>query len=394
MVRLSALSAAGLALCGYVTAHPGESHSHQHMAREIHARNNMASIGRRSLDACSNSPTARALKERAIERRSKKVRELRADKGITAASKKYRRDLDALQKWEDVNHNMTSSVSYGMLTPLEQIFDANSSCILSPEVTAGPYYIVGEYLRSNVIEDEYCDGIPLFLEVQYVDVATCEPLPTLAVDVWNCNATGIYSGVNITGNVAAEGVNSTYLRGVQLTDHDGVVQFETIFPGHYEGRATHTYLLTHSNATVMPNGTISVWTAAVAHIGQLFWPESLRSAVEELAPYNTNEQSITSNEDDMWSIVQTDDSYDPFPQYVYLGDDLSEGLFAWIQIGVNASVDYSTDDYYAVAGYIGTDGGHTLENSLQGGGGGGGSPPSGSGMPSGGIPSETPTSSA
>lgn len=288
---------------------------------------------------------------------------------------------------------MTSSASYDMFTPLEDVFAANSSCILSPEVTAGPYYIVGEYLRSNVIETEYCDGVPLFLEVQYVDVNTCEPLPAVAVDIWNCNATGIYSGVSIEGNYAADGVNSTYLRGVQVTDHDGVASFETIFPGHYEGRATHTHLLTHTNATVMPNGTISVWGAPVAHIGQLFWPETLRSAVEELAPYNTNTQAITTNEEDMWSILQADASYDPFPQFIYLGDDLSDGLFAWIQIGVDATVDYQSDDYYAVAGYLDADGGHA-EDSGIGGGGGGGAPGNGSftgSMPSGAAPTGTAT---
>lgn len=55
------------------------------------------------------------------------------------------------------------------------------------------------------------------------------------------------------------GLNSTFLRGIQLTDHDGVVQFETIFPGHYSGRAVHTHLLAHTNATIEPNGTISIW---------------------------------------------------------------------------------------------------------------------------------------
>jgi hypothetical protein len=169
------------------------------------------------------------------------------------------------------------------------------------------------------------------------------------------------SGIVATGNDAADGWNSTYLRGIQVTDSDGVVSFETIFPGHYEGRATHTHLLAHTNATLLPNNTIS--GGAVAHIGQLFYPESLRSAVEAESPYNTNTQNITSNDDDMWSIVQAADSYDPFPEFVYLGEDVTDGLMAWIQIGVNVSANYTDDDYYSIAAYYEEDGGHQNADS-------------------------------
>ncbi|RSL46804.1 hypothetical protein CEP53_010197 [Fusarium sp. AF-6] len=360
MARLTPLLTVGLGLCSSVMSHPGEAHDPKHMAREIHARNNMAAIGRRSMETCSGSAAARALKARSIERRTSRVRALRAKRGITTPSKKYRRDTDDLTAWEDVNHNMTGSVSYDMFTPLSDIFDANSSCILSPEITAGPYYV-----------SEYCDGVPLFLEVQYVDVASCQPVPVAAIDIWNANATGVYSGISVSGYEAEGGVNSTYLRGVQITDHDGVVQAEQ-----------RILISSHTNATVMPNGTISVWGAPVAHIGQLFWPETLRSAVEATYPYNTNTQDVTSNEEDMWSVLQADASFDPFPQYVYLGDKVEDGIFAWIQIGVNASIDYSTDDYYGVAGYIAEDGGHALDSGIGGGGeggegGGAGGPPSG-----------------
>ncbi|KPM41413.1 hypothetical protein AK830_g5138 [Neonectria ditissima] len=380
MVRLNLLSLTALAV-SLATAHPGESHNHEHMKREIRARDNAALVGRQSLTSCSDSIGAKAMKARAVERRAKKVRELRQRAGIKTPSKKYRRDSDDLEAWEDVNHNMTGSDAYSMFTPIEDIFSANTSCILAPEITDGPYYVVGEYMRSNVIESEWCEGVPVFLEVQYVDISTCAAIPSVAVDIWNCNATGIYSGISTSGNYAEDGVNSTYLRGIQLTDHDGVAQFETIFPGHYDGRATHTHLLSHVNATVMPNGTISVWDAPVSHIGQLFWPETLRSAVEELSPYNTNTQAITSNADDMWSVLQADASYDPFPHFVYLGDNLQDGIFAWIQIGVNASADYSTDDYYGVAGYIDENGGHSLSST-----GGGGAPSGGNGTSNGTAP--------
>lgn len=185
----------------------------------------------------------------------------------------------------------------------------NTSCVLAPELTAGPYYVVGEYMRSNIKEAEHSDGVDIFLEVQYVDVSTCGAVPNVAVDVWNCNATGVYSGVSESSGQA--GIDTTFLRGIQLTDHDGVVQFETIFPGHYSGRAIHTHLLSHMNATVQSNGTISVWNKAVSHIGQLFWPEDLRQEIEALEPYASNTVAVTTNDEDMWYV-----SY-PLPRHAF-----------------------------------------------------------------------------
>lgn len=107
--------------------------------------------------------------------------------------------------------------------------------------------------------------------------------------------------------------------------------FETIFPGHYEGRATHTHLLAHMNVTVYDNKTINT-DNNITHIGQLFYNEELRSAVEVTYPYNTNTAPVTSNADDMWDIVQAGTYYDPFPEYVYLGEEVTDGLMAWIQV--------------------------------------------------------------
>jgi protocatechuate 3,4-dioxygenase beta subunit len=123
-----------------------------------------------------------------------------------------------------------------MFTPLEEVFSANTSCILAPYVTDGPYYVVGEKLRSNVKESKYSDGVDLFLEVQYIDVNTCKAIPSVAVDIWNCNATGVYSGVDS----GQGGLNTTFLRGIQLTDFEGVATFETIVS--ILGRLTHQRL--------------------------------------------------------------------------------------------------------------------------------------------------------
>lgn len=274
------------------------------------------------------------------------------------AAAKFKRDDASLLTYDDENHNMTGVYDYTSSTDESTIFSANTSCILSPEVTDGPYYVLGEAIRKNVKEDLYSDGVDLYLEVQYLDVETCEPVEGLYVDIWNANATGVYSGISVSGNYAEDGWNSTYLRGVQASDSDGVVSFETIFPGHYDGRATHTHLLVQNNATVLPNNTIA--GGAVNHIGQLFWNTELRDAVEAVYPYTLNTQTVVSNEDDMWAPLQADNDYDPFPEFLYLGSDVTDGLFAWIQVGINTTLDMRDNEYYSVAAVIEADGGHQL----------------------------------
>lgn len=378
----------GSSLIGGAFAHPGEKHDMAHVKGQIDARQMRAAAAKRSLESCQDTLQHRSLMQRSHTRRSEALSALRQKRGINSNSKKFRRDLAQLQEFEAINHNQTGVLDYSPNTDVSTIFAANTSCILAPEVTDGPYYVNGELIRKNVKEGQA--GIDLYLEVQYVDVTSCQPVPELFVDVWNCNATGYYSGVES----GQGGLNTTFLRGIQETDQDGVVAFETIFPGHYDGRAIHTHLLTKSNVTVRENQTTQ--DGAVTHIGQLFWHEELRSAVEATSPYNENTQAITSNDDDMWSIVQAENEYDPFPQFVYVGDDITDGLFAWIQIGVNATADYTDDEYYNIAATYQAGGGvANADGGMVGGGGNGtmdgnGTMPSGSGLPPfGAIPSST-----
>lgn len=103
-----------------------------------------------------------------------------------------------------------------------------------PEVTIGPYFVSGELIREDVTDGE--SGVPLHLDLQFVDISNCAAVEDLLVDLWHCNATGVYSGVSASGQ---GGLDSTAFRGVQPTDSDGVAQFDTIVPGHYTGRAVH-----------------------------------------------------------------------------------------------------------------------------------------------------------
>ncbi|OCK85613.1 aromatic compound dioxygenase [Lepidopterella palustris CBS 459.81] len=336
-------------LMGTAIAHPGEHHDHAHVKREIELRDSLSSKAARSLGKCADTVRARTLEQRAIVRRHATAERLRMERNIASPNKPYihRRDLATLEYFETVNHNMTGSINSSDPTTL---FSANTSCILTPEITIGPYYVLGELIRSNITENQ--PGIPVHLEMQFIDVNSCEPVPNLLVDIWAANSTGVYSGIDTSSGQG--GLNTTYLRGVQPTSSDGVAEFDTIFPGHYAGRAIHNHVVVHTNASILPNGSYAGGT--VAHIGQLFFDEELRSAVEETYPYNTNTQVITSNEDDMWAPGQADNEYDPFPEFVYLSNNITDGLLMWISIGIDSAANRTSNVSYAA--YLAADGGH------------------------------------
>jgi protocatechuate 3,4-dioxygenase beta subunit len=120
-------------------------------------------------------------------------------------------------------------------------------------------------------------GAPFELAVAVVDAETCGPIEGAAVDVWHCDAEGVYSGV--------EGDSGTFLRGVQVTSADGVATFETIVPGWYTGRAVHVHL------------KVALGTTDV-HTGQLFVDDATLAAAYESDPYAARGAPDTSNETD------------------------------------------------------------------------------------------------
>jgi hypothetical protein len=129
-------------------------------------------------------------------------------------------------------------------------------------------------------------------------------------------------------------LNKAFLRGIQQTDSDGVVQFETNFPGHYAGRATHLHMITHVEDTKAKDNN-TIWNSRVRHAGQVFFDQTLISAVEATAPYSTNRQARTANKNDAILIQETANKADPFFEYVELGTSLKDGVFGWFSLGVN-----------------------------------------------------------
>lgn len=198
------------------------------------------------------------------------------------------------------------------------------------------------------------------------------------VEIWHCNSTGVYSGVVANGNgdsLDKSNLDNKALRGIQATDSDGVAQFQSIFPGHYTGRATHIHVMVHANATLYANQTLGNQIYA-SHVGQAFFDQDLIAAADKIEPYSKNSQALTKNSAD--SILAQEagtDGVDPFMNYVYLGEGLDEGLFAWLAFGINTT--YSSK--VSPAAFVYESGGVENASGGMGGGAGGGGPPGGAG---------------
>lgn len=149
------------------------------------------------------------------------------------------------------------------------------SCIVRPEVTEGPYYVAEDLNRSDVRSDPGTgavkDGALLTLTFNVAQVAAngCTPLAGAKVEIWHCDAAGVYSDVNDPG-FSTKG--QRFLRGYQLTDANGRATFTTIYPGWYRGRAVHI----HFKIGTAGN---RVFTS------QLFFDDALSDQVFAQAPY-------------------------------------------------------------------------------------------------------------
>jgi protocatechuate 3,4-dioxygenase beta subunit len=149
------------------------------------------------------------------------------------------------------------------------------TCVLTPELTEGPYYVAGEKVRRDITEGR--PGARLSLRTTVVDASTCKAIRNAAVDIWHCDALGVYSGV--------QGNSGTFMRGIQRTDKNGLALFKTVYPGWYQGRAVHIHVKVHIGGNVV-------------HTGQLFFPDAFTDAVYERAPYTTRPDRTTRNAND------------------------------------------------------------------------------------------------
>jgi len=150
-------------------------------------------------------------------------------------------------------------------------------CVLTPELTEGPYYIAGEKLRRDIREGH--PGTLLTLRLTVLNASTCKPIKNAAVDIWHCDAAGNYSGFG--GGASSR----TFLRGIQKTDGNGLAVFTTIYPGWYQGRAVHIHVKVHVGGNVV-------------HTGQFFFPDAMTAKVYQAKPYTSRGGPDMTNSQD------------------------------------------------------------------------------------------------
>jgi protocatechuate 3,4-dioxygenase beta subunit len=159
------------------------------------------------------------------------------------------------------------------------------SCIVRPALTEGPYFIDEKLDRSDIRSDPATGvvrpGAILNLNflVSRVSGSACTALSGAMVDVWQCDALGVYPGV---GNASGQ----KFLRGFQSTDASGSAKFVTIYPGWYQGRAVHIHF------KIRP-------TSSTEFTSQLFFDDALSTQVFSQAPYSQKgTQGMTRNTSD------------------------------------------------------------------------------------------------
>jgi protocatechuate 3,4-dioxygenase beta subunit len=210
---------------------------------------------------------------------------------------------------------------------------AQGVTLLTPEVTEGPYYFDPEIQREDIRENK--TGVPMRLRIRVLD-AQARPMRNARVDIWHCDAAGLYSGyANQTGGVNTEG--QKFLRGHQLTDAEGDVAFTTIYPGWYQGRTTHL----HQKVYI---GDRNVLTA------QIFLPDALSEYI-----YSNAEAYRRATQRDLFN---ADDG---------IAQQQGRSTFGAVK---------EEADYFEVSLTLGVDPSHTSTEQGRPGG-PGGSPPSG-----------------
>ena len=165
--------------------------------------------------------------------------------------------------------------------------DGSTTCVLTADLTEGPYFVDEKLNRSDIRADPATGAISagqlltLTFNVSRVASNSCTPLTGAYLDVWHCDAAGVYS--DVSGN------SRRFLRGYQITNAAGVAQFTTVYPGWYSGRAVHIHF------------KLRLFTGATQtyeFTSQFFFDEALTSVVHAQAPYSSKGTRNTLNSSD------------------------------------------------------------------------------------------------
>ncbi|HEV7388384.1 MAG TPA: intradiol ring-cleavage dioxygenase [Gemmatimonadaceae bacterium] len=213
----------------------------------------------------------------------------------------------------------TSSGGTGASAPTT----GSSSCVLTASLTEGPFFVDEKLNRSDIRTDPASGvvsaGIPLALtfNVQRVASNACTPLTGAYLDVWHCDAAGVYSDVS--------GSSRKFLRGYQITDANGVAAFQTVYPGWYNGRAVHIHFKLRLYA-----GS----TKTYEFTSQFFFDDTFTDSVYTQSPYSSRGSRGTRNgSDGIYNSLSTTDKSGLTLQT----SKTSDGYAGVINLGVNVA---------------------------------------------------------
>ena len=121
--------------------------------------------------------------------------------------------------------------------PFSQAAGVIPSCVVKPEMTEGPYFVDTKLMRSDIRDGR--SGHLLRLAVTIIDVTDgkCKALPNAIIDVWQCDAKGVYSGCSTTGHRdSTPSARHSCAGGSRRPTTAVSRRFTTIYPGWYAGQ--------------------------------------------------------------------------------------------------------------------------------------------------------------
>ncbi len=161
--------------------------------------------------------------------------------------------------------------------------DSQGECEVTPRQTEGPYYLDVGQVRRDITEGKA--GALLLVRLHLVEAGSCAPIGDAFVDIWHTDAMGQYSGFGGQGDDGADTSGETFLRGTQVTDADGLVEFETVYPGWYPGRTAHIHFKAYTDEGSLVSS-------------QMYFPDDISDAVYAAEPYSVREVRRTTNDND------------------------------------------------------------------------------------------------
>ena len=169
-----------------------------------------------------------------------------------------------------------------------QTSGARPGCIARPEMTEGPFFVDKQLNRADLRDGRRGETLDLALTIVDATGGQCRPLAGAIVDLWQCDAKGVYSGVSDRMQ-GSEPTGERFLRGFQVTDTNGIVHFTTIYPGWYSGRTVHVHFKIRTQAA----------GSAYEFTSQWYFDDTLNDRILAGPDYARPERRDTRNNTDM-----------------------------------------------------------------------------------------------